>query len=208
MTTTAANLESIGREASAETDPTQLINQLQTEKSHLKDNLVELEEQLKLLEENSAHAKESEEEAELAKLKAEEVLAEATEMLYQVEKIKDSASAILDLLANILSSFDRQRRSADDIISPATCAEMLATIGRMNAALQMGTKEGLKEGSEYAVVLLRTMTSPSCTFHNNADLVSAQDGLAVSLASVAQVVAEEKEAVSVVAADLVASVHV
>jgi len=198
-----------------------LINQLQTEKSHLKDNLVELEEQLNLLEENSANAKESEESAELAKLKAEEVLAEATEMLNQVEKIKDSASAILDLLSNILSSFDRQRRSAaddiinqrrsaaaDDMINPATCAEMLATIGRMNAALQMGTKEGVKEGSEYAVVLLRTMMSPTCTFDNNAaDLVSAKDALAVSLASVAQVVAEEKEAVSVVAADLVASTH-
>jgi len=159
-----------------------------------------------LLEENSANAKESEESAELAKLKAEEVLAEATAMLNQVEKIKDSASAILDLLSNILSSFDRQRRS--DIIAPATCAEMLATIGRMNAALQMGTKEGLKEGSQYAVVLLRTMMSPTCTFDNNAaDLVSAKDALAVSLASVAQVVAEEKEAVSVVAADLVASTH-
>merc|ERR1711971_709327 len=165
-----------------------------------------LEEQLNLLGESSANAKESEESAELAKLKAEEVLAEATEMLSQVEKIKDSASAILDLLSNILSSFDRQRRSAadDDIIDPATCAEMLATIGRMNAALQMGTKEGLKEGSQYAVVLLRTMMSPTCTFDNNAaDLVSAKDALAVSLASVAQVVAEEKEAVSVVAADLV-----
>ena len=143
-----------------------------------------------------------------------EVLVEATEMLYQVEKIKDSASAVLDLLSSILASFNQQVRirggikgfAADDIIDPATCAEMLATIGRMNVALQMGTKEGLKEGYQYAVLLLRRM-SAKCTFDNNVDLVSAKDALAISLASVARVVAEEKEEVSLVSADLQASSH-
>ena len=177
--------------------------------------MVELEEQLNVLEEHSVRAQESEAEAELAKLKAEEVLAEATEMLYQVEQIKDSASAVLDLLAGILASFDHQvririeiiRRSAsDDITNPDTCAEMLATIGRMNTALQMGTKEGLKEGFEYAVALLGRK-SPACKFGDNADLVSAKDALAISLASVARVVAEEKEEVSLVSADLQASSH-
>ena len=174
--------------------------------------MVELEEQLNVLEEHSVRAQESEAEAELAKLKAEEVLAEATEMLYQVEQIKDSASAVLDLLAGILASFDHQVRirigikrfASDDIINPATCAEMLATIGRMNTALQMGTKEGLKEGYQYAVALLGRK-SPACKFGDNADLVSAKDALAISLASVARVVAEEKEEVSLVASDLVAS---
>ena len=174
--------------------------------------MVELEEQLNVLEEHSVRAQESEAEAELAKLKAEEVLAEATEMLYQVEQIKDSASAVLDLLAGILASFDHQVRirigikrfASDDIINPATCSQMLATIGRMNTVLQMGTKEGLKEGYRYAVALLGRK-SPRCKFGDNADLVFAKEALAVSLASVARVVAEEKEAVSHVAADLLAS---
>ena len=195
---------------SAET--TQLINQLQIEKSDLEENLVELEEKLNSLEDSAVLAKEREEDAELAKLKAEEVLAEATEMLYQVEKIKDSAAAVLDLLSTILASFDQQVRirismrsfTADDIINPATCAEMLATIERMNTALQMGTKEGLKEGYQHAVALLGRM-SPTCTFDNNAQLFSATDALSISLVSVTRVVSDEKAEVSVIAADLDAS---
>jgi len=195
---------------SAET--TQLINQLQIEKSDLEENLVELEEKLNSLEDSTVLAKEREEDAELAKLKAEEVLAEATEMLYQVEKIKDSASAVLDLLSTILASFNQQVRirigiksfTADDIITPATCEEMLATIESMNTALQMGTKEGLREGYQHAVALLGRM-SPTCTFDNNDQLFSATDALSISLVSVTRVVSDEKVEVSLVAADLVAS---
>jgi len=168
---------------------------------------VELEEKLNLLEDNAMHAKEREEDAEVAKLKAEEVLAEATEMLHQVEKIKDSASAVLDLLSTILASFDQQVRIriGISIITPSTCAEMLATIERMNTALQLGTKEGLKEGYQHAVALLGRM-SRRCTFDNdNAQLVSATDALAISLVSVTRVVSDERVEVSLVAADLVAS---
>ena len=182
---------------------TLLIDKLQVEKSDLEDHLAELGEQLNLLEENSLKANESKDKAEVAKLNAEAVLEEATEMLSQVEKIKASASSLLDLLSNILSSFDRKRRSSDDMINRSSCSDLLATIGRMNAELQLGTKEGLREGYGYAVALSRPTMSPACTPDNNNELAAAKDGIVTSLSSVARVVALEKEAVAVVAADLI-----
>merc|ERR1719285_1024471 len=122
-------------------------------------------------------------------------------MLNQIEKIKDSAAAVLDLLANILSSFDQAKRSVGDIIAKATCEDLIANIGRMNEALQLGTKEGVKIGSEYAGSLLET-TSPDCIFTNADELSLVNDALVVSLASVVQVVAKEREVVTRVTEDL------
>ena len=199
-TTTVRNVAKLPAEAEAET--TELINQIQLETSELEDGLEKLDEQLNLLEENSLSAQESEEKAEIAKLNAEQVLAEASAMLNQIEKIKDSAAAVLDLLANILSSFDQVKRSADDIIARATCEDLIANIGRMNDALQLGTKEGLKIGSGYAGSLLE-IKSPYCSSTNADDLSFVKYRLMVSLASVVQVVAEEREVVSRVTEDLV-----
>merc|ERR1712013_466860 len=91
---------------------------------------------------------------------------------------------------------------SSDVIARATCEDLIANIGRMNEALKLGTKEGLKIGSEYAGSLLE-IKSPYCSSTKADDLSFVKHRLMVSLASVVQVVAEEREVVSRVTEDLV-----